>query len=153
MRCLRFFTILSDRDSIVNFRAAITFMFFMFLFSDPVQAEMVKGTIVSLQQKENMVTMHLKRDDIYAQSLTVQAAVPLPLCAQKGNVVRIWGTFSANQKLFIASDVRGPGPRYTTDTTGARSRLHHFISTRKSVGRNHHQTTKRRHMSRRRRRR
>jgi len=124
----------------------------MLLISAPVQAEMIQGRVTSLEQGEDVMILHIQRDDAALdKELTIRATGPLPPCVREGNVIRAWGDFSQDKKIFTATDVRGPGPKFTADTTGARSRLHHFSSRRGSVGHQHHRPYKRRHRSRRRR--
>jgi len=138
----------------VKNRLFILVLFPMLLISTRAQAEMIQGRVTALEQEEDVVILHIHRDDAAPdEELTIQAAGPLPPCVQKGKVIRAWGDFSQDKKIFTATDVRGPGPRFTADTTGARSRLHHFSSHRGSVARQHQRPYKRHHRSRRRHRR
>ena len=128
----------------------IIIVFFMLLISARVRAEMIQGQVTSLEQGEDVMILHIHRDDATLdEELTIRAAGPLPPCVQEGNVIRAWGDFSPDKKIFSATDVRGPGPKFTADTTGARSRLHHFSSRRGSGGSHHHRPYKRRHKQRR----
>lgn len=137
MRSLRFFTTLSNHRGTVPARSCIILILTMLLFSDPARAEMIKGEIISLQHQENTVTLHLKQHDTDEQPLKIEATTPLPDCVQEGNIVRVWGDFSTDKTTFIATDVRGSGPRFSTDSTGVRSRLHHYNVAGKSFD---HQT-------------
>ena len=135
-------------------RLLVLAVFSMLMISAHVHAEMIQGQVTSLEQKEDMVILHIHQNDAAPdEELTVQAAAPLPPCIRRGNVIRAWGDFSQDKKIFTATDIRGPGPRFTADTTGARSRLHHFSSRRGSGGSHHHRPYKQRHKQRRRHRR
>ncbi len=94
----------------------------IFLIPTRGQAEMLTGTILSIDSNGRQVTLRLDNEPV-PRTLLVMVTGPLPACARPGNIIRVWGTFAPGAKYFSATGIRGPGHGARNDPTGVRFRL------------------------------
>jgi len=91
------------------------------------RAEMISGTVLSLDREEHQVVLEVQRDDGETGEVMIQTDSPLPPCAEPGATMRAWGSYDNDTgQTFVAHDLRGAGRRFGRDPTGVRSRLHKY---------------------------
>ena len=91
------------------------------------RAEMISGTVLSLDREERQVVLEVNTEDGGTSEVLIQTEAPLPPCADLGKTMRAWGSYEDDtEQTFVAHDLRGPGRRFKNDPTGVRSRLHKY---------------------------
>jgi hypothetical protein len=103
------------------------FVVFLCLFAATCHAEMIAGTVLSLDREEHQVMLEVATEDGGTSEVLIQTDGPLPACAEPGETMRAWGSYEDDtEQTFIANELRGPGRRFQNDPTGVRSRLHKY---------------------------
>ena len=91
----------------------------LLLFPWTAGAEMISGTVLRVDRDRAKIDLLLAGD----REITIHSAAPLPRRLRAGRTIRAWGEYSTD-KVFQATDIRGPGRHHGHDPTGVRQRLH-----------------------------
>jgi len=105
---------------LLNKRQWLLPLLILILAHTSAEAEMVTGTVLSVDREQSVFILSLARE----QNIAVYTDIfPLPGRVATGRTVRIWGTYDSDSNNFIATDIRGPGRNLRHDPTGARARI------------------------------
>lgn len=106
------------------------------LLSSPATAEMLVGTVLSIEKQE--FTVRIRPGVTTTKAYDELRVVPvlkstrehspkssLPPCVRVGKTVRLYGQFNDRMDVFLAKEIRGMGGgrKHRHDPTGVRGRL------------------------------